>query len=124
MTLNKPKFLLTLFLAFSFIFFSHGQRNLIPNPSFEEFNFLVLHKSQNGQGFTKALPHWYSPSNFDGTPDFISPNIKWSIGLDKLEPNGTNNFAGIATGKSGSEYISVKLLEKLDTGKYATKLSC
>ena len=50
-----------------------AQTNLIPNASLEEYNFLMLYKSQNGEEFNKALPYWFSPLDNRSTPDFISP---------------------------------------------------
>lgn len=114
--MNKPLLILLLIIG-SFAF---GQ-NLVPNPSFEEYNYCP-----NGTNDPQALAIWFNPTM--ATPDYYNacanngggvPVNDWGY----QEAQDGNGYFGIITyGQSPNvsnyrEYIEVELLESLVAGK-------
>lgn len=114
--MNKPLLILVLIIG-SFAF---GQ-NLVPNPSFEEYDYCP-----NGINDLQALSTWFNPTL--ATPDYY--NVCGTNGggvptndFGYQEANDGNGYSGIVTyGQTPTatnyrEYLEVELLEQLVAGK-------
>ncbi len=127
MAKSSPNSFLTILLAILlisvFATFSFSQ-NLVPNPSFEEYNELNCGYTQNKTEFDQAISHWKMPTK--GTPDFFSlmlpescPNHPFNtsiISAGYQTPQSGKNMLGIITLVQNNgicpeyrEYIQVEL---------------
>ncbi len=82
-------------------------QNLIPNSSFEEYNYCPNNFLKVRSSFKKCLPGWYSPTK--GTPDYFNTCSRYKADVP-------NNFAGISKPKTGNGYIGFGLI----TDPYST----
>ncbi len=111
---NKSCFLFFL-LSFSVL----AQENLIPNPSFEDYNWCP-----NTVTDFSTLS-WYSST--DGTPDYFNSCNNGNVGVPLnlfgfQQAHSGNGYAGIGNiinivNPTYREYIQVKLSKKLEAGK-------
>lgn len=100
-------------ITFLFIFlcsYSWSQ-NLVPNPSFEEYDHLPNSMLDSGHEFQKMSKFW-SAANLAST-DLISPRFKTKK-FKAIPAHSGNLMAGIVIhGDFWSEYVRIKLREKL-----------
>ncbi|MFT4664041.1 MAG: outer membrane protein OmpA-like peptidoglycan-associated protein [Polaribacter sp.] len=100
-----------LFLTFSFI--GYGQ-NLVPNSSFEGFDFTSRFLNKTGRDFERQAINWTVPNQ--ASTDLISPRFK-STNLTVIPPHSGKHMAGIVTnGSFWAEYVGIKLRQKLVPG--------
>lgn len=87
-------------------------QNLVPNPSFEEYNYTVIYKpfGNSADDFIKKVKIWSTPNN--ATPDFITVSSK-SIHTFGNTHSGFN-MIGLITQPNWYEYADVQLIEKLN----------
>ncbi len=89
-------------------------QNLVPNPSFEAYEFLPSQLSPNGIAFERAIRRWTTPN--EASTDLISPRFK-SNNLKPIPPHSGKNMAGIViNGDYWAEYAAVKLRAPLEIG--------
>jgi gliding motility-associated-like protein len=98
---------------------SSRSQNLVPNPSFEEFEG----NCPDSTGF-EELKNWYSayltPDYFSGCNSITYLNIPTNVaGFQKpLDGLGYIGFVYYASnGSEEKEYVQVKLIDKLETGR-------
>ncbi|HHS96188.1 MAG TPA: OmpA family protein, partial [Phaeodactylibacter sp.] len=102
----------TISVLFSF-YFSFSQ-NLVPNPSFEKADYTSRFLNKTGRDFERQVKHWTVPNQ--ASTDLISPRFN-STNLTTIPPHSGKQMAGIVTnGNFWSEYVGVKLKEKLVPG--------
>jgi len=107
-------------------------QNLVPNPSFEEYNVLHCGNTQTKSDFNNATVYWTMPTN--ATPDLYSNLVDVSCGnhpfaksqqaTGSQDPKDGDFMVGLITYSERtahfchdySEYIQVKLIEPLITG--------
>lgn len=89
---------------------SHSQ-NLVPNHSFEEYNYCPTWSTSNASQFDQMIVDWYVPFSHKGTSDY------WH-GCDSFYPN---NNAGIQYAQHGQGYIGLHAYQTYykDTREYA-----
>ncbi|MEO0778786.1 MAG: OmpA family protein [Bacteroidota bacterium] len=89
-------------------------QNLVPNPSFEAYEFLPSQLSPTGIAFERAIRRWTTPN--EASTDLISPRFK-SNNLKPIPPHSGKNMAGIViNGDYWAEYTMVKLRAPLEIG--------
>ena len=90
-------------------------QNLVPNPSFEQYNRRPTAMLDEGLEFTRAVPAWVSPNR--ASSDFITPRFR-SSKVQVMPPHDGKNMVGIVIqGAHWAEYASVKLKKPLEVGK-------
>lgn len=95
-------------------FFSSQGQNLVPNPSFEDYEFLPGLMCQSGLDFERAIKHWIVPN--EASTDLINPRTR-SKNLSTCVPRSGKNMAGIVTnGDFWTEYVGVRLKDSLVVG--------
>lgn len=105
--------LLSIFLFLAFSFIGYGQ-NIVPNSSFEGFDFTSRFLNKTGRDFERQAISWTVPNQ--ASTDLISPRFR-STNLTVIPPHSGKNMAGIVTnGSFWAEYVGVKLREKLVPG--------
>jgi OmpA-OmpF porin, OOP family len=126
--------LLTLFLtAFCISIFAQntegGQPNLVPNPSFEEFDGFPIGWYYRGTDFDDVIKYWQSPTT--ASPDAYGKKVRvpasWAEkGFGKQTAHTGSGFAGITlygclNGKPHCrEYVQIQLKEPLVVGQKYT----
>jgi gliding motility-associated-like protein len=96
------KKLILLITVITFYFSSSAQQNLIPNPSFEEYECIPPYYQQ-----FRCVKDWYAPSPFENTPDYFhkqSPNSDPDYSV-----NVPNNWLGTQPSIYGDAYMSVHM---------------
>jgi OmpA-OmpF porin, OOP family len=101
-------------------------KNIVPNPSFEEFRGYPIGWYYKGDDFTNVVKHWSSPTA--ASPDAYSPRVRvptmWTEkGFGKHKPHTGGGMAGITIfGCDGEkphcrEYVQIQLKEPLVVGQ-------
>ena len=114
------RFLLFTFYFLLFTFYSKGQTNLVPNPSFENYTTCPYNPTE----ITDAIP-WISPTG--GTPDYFNACSTYP---DNSVPNNISGFQNAHSGQAYGgigvyvpdfsnyrEYVQVQLIQNLVKGK-------
>jgi len=105
------KILLILFLVYHSLILS---QNLVPNPSFEEYNYLPTDVAQG----KKCIATWKFP-NYPGKGDYYHDNSTSKKAnteknyFGKQTPHSGNAYVGICLTKDFREYLQVKLINPL-----------
>jgi OmpA-OmpF porin, OOP family len=105
---------------------SSGNDNLIPNPSFEQFDKHPIGWFYKGADFDRVMSHWKSPTG--ASPDAYSPKVRvpsdWvAQGFGQAAPHTGQGMAGITTygcihGKPHCrEYVQIPLQAPLVIGQ-------
>jgi OmpA-OmpF porin, OOP family len=105
---------------------NQGADNLIPNPSFEQFDKYPIGWFYKGADFDRVMSYWKSPTG--ASPDAYSPKVHvpadWvAQGFGQAAPHSGQAMAGITTygcvnGKSHCrEYVQIQLREPLVIGQ-------
>lgn len=101
-------YLSCIFLLFSsFLFAQDSTKNMIMNPSFEQYQACPQHFTPRDKSH-KLIPYWTYPTT--ATPDYFN---RCSNGLARVP----NNFAGTSEPKSGNGYMGVIAIGSKDQNK-------
>jgi OOP family OmpA-OmpF porin len=103
-----------------------GERNLVPNPGFEEFSATPIGWFYKGEHFTRVMKYWSSPTG--ASPDVFGPKVRvpshWQEkDFGKQPPRSGGAMAGLTLFgcKDGKphcrEYIQIQLAEPLVPGQ-------
>ncbi|MEL6866417.1 MAG: OmpA family protein [Bacteroidota bacterium] len=93
---------------------SLNAQNIVPNPGFEDHEYLPTVMCKTGLEFERAVKWWTVPN--EASTDLISPRLN-SRNLKACEARSGKNMAGIViNGDFWSEYVGVKLREPLRPG--------
>ncbi len=89
-------------------------QNIIPNPSFEKYEYLPARLSSEGKDFEQACEYWHTPNQ--ASTDLISPRFR-SEALKTIPPHSGKNMAGIViNGDFWAEYAGIRLKQPLEPG--------
>jgi len=89
-------------------------QNIIPNPSFENYEYLPARLSSEGKDFARASKFWHTPN--EASTDLISPRFR-STALKTIPTHSGKNMAGIViNGDFWAEYAGVRLKKPLEPG--------
>ncbi|WP_343635833.1 gliding motility-associated C-terminal domain-containing protein [Fluviicola sp.] len=127
------KFVLHIVFLFT-LFFAIGQQNLVPNGSFEEYNWCP---STSSGYYLNACKYWNSPTL--GSPDYFNAcSTEFDIVLQRFLYSVPQNYAGDQPAHSGNacgffgfgqnevgstpyaEYLQIKLTQTLQSGRFYT----
>ena len=106
-------------LTFTILFFAvisplFGQ-NIVPNSSFEQYEFLPRYMSSSGRDFERAIKKWTVPN--EASTDLVSPRFD-SKNLHTVPPKSGKNMIGIVVnGDYWAEYGKIKLKEPVKAGQ-------